>query len=130
VLGFAKQERKRRGGRTWRVLVSGEGTENGELGTLRRAAAAVAQSSPLETQTAHSSGTGLGRTTRTRERARACGGKGRAGQEARRVKPQRFRATNLYAFMNGAQRYSAQCSVLSAHFINNPSHQGWRMEFL
>jgi hypothetical protein len=90
--------------------VSGEGTENGELGTLRRAAAAVAQSSPLETQTAHSSGTGLGRTTRTRERARACGGKGRAGQEARRVKPQRFRATNLYAFMNGAQRYSAQCT--------------------
>lgn len=61
--------------------MSGEGTENGELGTLRRAAAAVAQSSPLETQTAHSSGTGLGRTTRTRERARACGGK--AGQLGR-----------------------------------------------
>ena len=49
--GFEMQERKRRGGRTWWVLVTGEGPENGDLGTSRRAAAAaaVAQSSPVET---------------------------------------------------------------------------------
>jgi len=30
VVGFAKQERKRRDGRTWWVLVAGEGPEDGE----------------------------------------------------------------------------------------------------
>jgi hypothetical protein len=39
--------------RTWRLLVAGEGTEDGGLGTWRRAAAAVAaQSSPPETDSA------------------------------------------------------------------------------
>jgi len=64
-LGFAQQERKRRGGkrrggkrrggRTWWVLVAGEGPEDRGLGT---AAAATAKSSPPETDRAHARGTG------------------------------------------------------------------------
>jgi len=54
-LGFAQQERKRRGGRTWRVLVAGEGPEDRGLGT---AAAATAKSSPPKTDRAHTRGTG------------------------------------------------------------------------
>jgi hypothetical protein len=62
--------------------------ENGDLGTSRRAAAAaVAQSSPLETETAHSSSTGLGEnhkreTQRDRESA---GGKAEPAGKAAKV---------------------------------------------
>ena len=48
VLGFAQQLGMRRGGRTWWVLVAGDGPSE-DLG----AAAAVVQSSPRERKRAH-----------------------------------------------------------------------------
>jgi hypothetical protein len=84
VLGFEKHERTRRGGRTWRMLVAGEGPENRDLGTSRRAAAAVAQSSPLERRRQHT------RPARDsgepRERGEHAGGKGRAEPEGKAAK--------------------------------------------
>lgn len=45
-LGLARQERKRRGGLPGRVLVAGEGPEDGDLSTWRRAGSAARSSAP------------------------------------------------------------------------------------
>jgi len=61
--GFAQQEEKTKGRAYLVMLVAGEGAEDGDLGTWRRAAANRRR--PPQRQTAHATGTGV-----CRERAR------------------------------------------------------------